>query len=450
MFRTPVQCCLLALGALSAFAANPRNQPVVEITSVRVIAGSGEAVIAIDCSGPVTPRLETVEEPLRLVIDLPNSSLNALKKRVAFRNAQIKALRMNQYQANPPVSRIVVDLATQIRYSWDALGNRINIRVQPDESASAKPPTIPAPTPAAEPVAVPYAGSSTGTLVEAGTRVASGSSITASDDTAVLRLSRGGEVRVCAGTTVSVATSANGLDLMLGMGTGSIETHYHLEESSDSVLTPDFRIVLPGPGEFNLAIKADSRGDTCVSSQPGSTSSVVVAELLGNGTFEVKPLQGAVFRGGSMQSVEAPLASCGCPPPPVPVLQASTNSAAQVRDDQVSKPLALALPGDRSGPVPASEAASASGALAGDPAPEAKNDQLRAQVSTPLVFSGKQREKLKSASPQPPLLAAAALPLSHRQLDPMPAVLVLPPPNEPKPHKKGFFGRIKGLLGRVF
>ena len=447
MFRITAQCSLVLLAALSAFAANPRSRPAAEITSVKLIPGDGETVIAIDGSAPLTPDLQIVEEPLRLVIDLPDSSLKMPKKRIAFRNPEIKSVRMNQYQANPPVCRIVVDLGAPVRYNWDALGNRINIRLRPDESRSAKPPTTPAATPEAEPAAVPYAQGGTGTLVEAGSRVASGSSITAKEDTAVLRLSRGGEVRVCPGTTVSVATSANGHDLMLGMGTGSIETHYHLEESSDSVLTPDFRIALPGPGEFNLAIRADSRGDTCVSSQPGSTSSVVVAELLGNGTYEVKPLQGVVFRGGRMQSVEAPLATCGCPPPPVPILQASTNSAPQVQDEQASTQLALARPGDISGPVPAPSEQPATGAIPDDPTKADKAEQLKAQLSTPLVFSGKARAKLKS--PPLPLLAAAAMPLTSRPPDPLPAVVVLPPP-EPKSRDKGFFGRIKRFLGTLF
>src|SRR5260370_15187332 len=100
---------------------------------------------------------------------------------------------------------------------------------------------------------------------------------------------------------------------MLGMSTGSMETHYRLEESSDSVLTPDFRIVLPGPGEFDLAIRADAHGNTCVSSMPGSTSSVIVAELLGNGTSEIKREQQAVVRQGRLDEGGSTEPSLRCP-----------------------------------------------------------------------------------------------------------------------------------------
>ena len=223
--------------------------------------------------------------------------------------------------------RVVVDLSGPVLYNWDAMGNRLRIRLHADQSATAKPDSVPALTPGAQPAAVPVAVGSSGTLVEAGSRVASGASITAADETAVLRLARGGEVRVCPGTTVSVATSANGQDLMLGMSKGAMETHYRLLESSDSVLTPDFRIVLPGPGEFDLGISADAHGNTCVSAMPGNTSSVVVAELIGSGTYEVKPDQQIVFRQGSLETVESPVAPCGCPRAPEPVMRAANENA---------------------------------------------------------------------------------------------------------------------------
>jgi len=442
--------CAIVLVALAA-SAYGSDQPTAGVQSVKIIPGETGAIVEILATRPLTPQLQTVEAPLRLVIDLPGSILNVPRKRIPFRNQQIKGVRMNQYQAG--VSRIVLDLTSPVQYTWDALGNRLNIRIHPDEAATAKPATAPAMTPGTEPVAVPYAEGSTGTLVEAGSRVASGSTIAARDETAILRLARGGEIRVCAQTTVSVATSPDGQSLMLGMNTGAMETHYHINESSDSILTPDFRIVLPGPGEFNLAIKSDARGDTCVSSLAGSNSSVVVAELLGNGTYEVKPDQQVLFRQGKMQSVETPVAGCGCPAPQEPVIRTAADPTGVVPENKTGSTLALADSNSQpsttagTGSDGAAEKAAAVpiASTAGDPI---SNDG-KAQISAPLVFNAKELARMRAEAATPPVSEQeAAVPLNARPADPLPPLVVLPP--APKPEHKGFFGRVGRFFRAIF
>jgi hypothetical protein len=444
--RAHLCAIFLAVSAISSFAA---DGAAAGVQSVRVIPNQSGATVEILATRPLTPKIQTVESPSRLVIDLPGSILNAQHKRIPFRNQQIKGVRMNQYQAD--VTRIVLDLSTPVQYTWDALGNRLNIRVRPDESSSAKPLTAPAVTPGTEPIAVPYAEGSTGTLVEAGSRVASGSTIAATDETAVLRLARGGEIRVCAQTTVSVATSPDGQSLMLGMNTGAMETHYHINESSDSILTPDFRIVLPGPGEFNLAVKSDARGDTCVSSLAGSNSSVVVAELLGNGTYEVKPDQQVLFRQGKMQSVETPVAGCGCPAPQEPVMRAA-DPATVVPENKTGNNLALA---DANSQPSTTAGTGTNGGVAEKAAipntsqTPASNDDTQAQISAPLVFNAKELARMRAEAAAPAVSEqVAAMPLTAHPADPLPPLLVLPP--APKPEHKGFFGRIGRFFRAIF
>jgi hypothetical protein len=409
-------------------------------------------VIEVTASRALAPKLQIVQDPLRLVIDLPDSVLGTAKKRIPFRNDQIKGVRLNQYQSNPAVTRIVVDLAGPIQYTWDALANRLRIRIRADQSASAKPPSVPAWTAGVQPAAVPVAVGSSGTLVETGSRVAAGSSITAGEETAVLRLTRGGEVRVCPGTTLSVATSPNGQDLMLGMNGGAIETHYGLKESVDSVLTPDFRVVLPGPGEFNLAISADAHGNTCIGSMPGSNSSAVVAELLGSGTFEVKPEQQVLFRQGRIDSVETPLTSCGCPPAQEPVVRASADPSPVVPESAAGGKLRLENSPDAD-PVKAPPSLSPMP----DPGERGPVGPNKSSVESSLVFSGaeaaKNRQSRPTAAPakvpEAPTTEAAKLPLTSRSRDPLPAVVVLPPAPEPKTNK-GFFAKVKGIFGAMF
>jgi hypothetical protein len=424
-----------------------------------IVPGDNGPVVQIVSSRPLTPRLQVLEGPPRLVIDLPDAKLTTARRRIPFRNEQIKGIRIDQFQTNPAVVRVVVDLANPVLYNWDALGNRLRIRLRADQSATAKPDSVPALTSGAQPAVVPVAVGSSGTLVEAGSRVASGASITAADETAVLRLARGGEVRVCPGTTVSVATSASGQDLMLGMSKGAMETHYRLLESSDSVLTPDFRIVLPGPGEFDLGISADAHGNTCVSAMPGNTSSVVVAELIGSGTYEVKPDQQIVFRQGSLETVESPLAPCGCPRAPEPVMRAANENAAVVPEDKAGTKLQMS---NSSGPQPAeAQPGSGSGAsnVAVDPTPETqplpqtKPSDVKVEVEAPLVFSGRDvanAQRAKTPAPDAPAAEAAAQPMPAKPADPKPATVVLPPTPDPKPAHKGFFGKIKSFFASVF
>lgn len=452
MVRPRAQWCLL-LAALAGVNAAAQSDGALshraEIRSVTVIPGDNGPVLEIIATRPVTPQLQTVQDPLRLVIDLPNSALATARKRIPFRNQQIKGIRLSQYQ--DATSRVVVDLAAPVAYTWDALGNQLHIRMHADEAAVAKPPSVPALSAGVAAEAVPVAIGSSGTLVETGSRVGAGSSITAGEETAILRLNRGGEVRVCPGTTVSVSTSANGKDLLLGLSQGTMETHYVLEDSVDSVLTPDFRVVLPGPGDFHMAVGSDSRGNTCVASLPGSTAAVVVAELLGSGTYEIKPQQQVLFRQGRIDAVETPSFPCGCPAPREPVMMASVNTAQMTREPKPGDKMRLANEDESAGGDPASNMSALP--ANGDGTPHDTTPQTT-EFDTGLVFSGREHAKASTAAPvppAPPLAEVAALPFSAKpQREPLPATVVIPPPLDPKPHSKGFFGKLRGLFGAIF
>ncbi len=472
------------LVASSAAQSTPRllastDAPAV-VRSVRVLPGPAGPVVEILSSRPLVPTISRLDNPPRLVIDLPNTDLpntglpntglaNVLvsgDKGIDVSNEEIRRVRINQYQRKPPVARVVVDLLKPVTQTWDAAGNRLMVRLHPADRLTARPLSVPAFTRGIQPVAVPLGPGSSGALVLAGSRAAAGSSVTAGSDTSVLRLERGGEVLVCPGTTVSVTSAQKGHALMLGMSTGALEAHYTLDASADSILTPDFRILLAGPGEFHYAVSADSRGNTCVRALPGNTASVIVAELLGEGNYQVKPTEQIVFRSGRLNLVDTAVpVSCGCPPPSTPVLRASAAPASVISDAKLPSSARLAQPEDQlksvalatSSSVPPLGSASSSQVTVSVLFPEtaalppSKPNDVHVQVEAPFVF----RATDLHADNPPPVKPA---PISEAELLQVRDLLrpasfeaeVLPPPQTQTRSHHGVFAKIKGFFAAIF
>lgn len=258
-------------------------------------------------------------------------------------------------------------------------------------------------------------------LAAGGMEVMSGSTVAAGAETALLKLSRGGEVRVCARTQLSLGTSASGRDLMLALNSGALEASYGLGASADAVMTPDFRILVAGPGTVHFALGVDPRGDTCVRSLASNTTSLLVSELLGDGAYQVKPNEQVVFREGRVTTADHALADCGCPAPPA-TLQAAPAPGSSPRVPQEAP----------------------------TPAPPAQ--EVHVQVEAPFVF--------RASDPEPSMQERVAQ-LRLQPAPQWPDFLVSPPPvaeaaaptvqaeatSRPKPR---IFGRLRAFFAAIF
>ncbi len=257
-------------------------------------------------------------------------------------------------------------------------------------------------------------------LTAAGASVLSGSAVAAGNASASLRLRRGGEVRICPRTAISVTSSPSGRDLMLSMSGGSIEPQYALPASADTIMTPDFRVLLAGPGNFHFALGVDEHGDTCVRTLQWNTASIIVSELIGDGLYQVKPNEDVLFRGGKIAGMTRNAGGCGCGGQAPPMKQA------------------LAAP-------PAAPLASA-------PAAPPPADDVQVQVDAPFIFR----------ADEPPPIVDLTIPLMrlHAAAAPSLATHVLPPPpaaaaaqTAPAPvvkSRRGFFGKMRSVLAKLF
>lgn len=432
------------------------------ITDVRLVDDRGAPAIEIVCSRSVIPGIRSVDGPPRIIIDLPNSRLGMQKKRVDVLRENVLTIRLEEYREKTPRLRIVVNFLVPFGFAWDAEGDHIMVRLKAPEDpyvASKKSAIQQAQSaslaPVAKPAFVPVSGGF-GDVVLAGKRFAAGSSITAGSETAVLQLSRGGEVRVCPGTSLSVTPAKGAQDLMMGLSTGAMEAHYILGASADTILTPDFRILFAGPGEFDYAISSDSRGNTCVRGLGGNASSVIVSELIGDRIYQVKPAEQAVFHNGRIDKVDSDVPpECGCAAPP-PVMRTEANAPHVVPDSESANlTIAQASPSSPSrgqeNAAPIAEDSKAEGPKAFSAGPETrplpKGDprEPQVEVEAPLVFRGRAGAKV------PPDVTdeAAALPAMEPSRTVMLEARALPPVPAPTP-RRGILQHIRGFFASIF
>lgn len=286
-------------------------------------------------------------------------------------------------------------------------------------------------------------------LAGSGMSVVSGAELSAGIAPATLKLFRGGEVRICPRSGISVSASGHGL--MLATGAGALEVNYQLtQDSIDVLITPDFNITLVGPGTYHFAVEVNKKGDTCVKPLQGNTSEIAFSELLGTGAYKVRADEAAFFPGGKLQQETAFTGECGCAEA-VPVIQAETPPPPK--------------PAPQKNPLPkqTERVAVATEAPASSTPPE-RPGQVHVQVDAPFVFNA------RSAGPNSVAkLQVSALPnvfFVQEQVDPV--VLTEKPPEvslktsvmeQPKPaekprkektEKKGFMGRVKGFFGSLF
>lgn len=175
---------------------------------------------------------------------------------------------------------------------------------------------------------VPIAGNTgqaptvTGALEVTGDKaiIAASGAVSSGSATTDVTLPHRGVLHVCASTTVKLAADKSvptdeTPGLLMALDHGALEADFTTGRNSDMVLTPDFRILISGPGKASLKLRLGNKGDTCIDNAGVNAPYVLVTSLFGDGMYRVQPGQRVLFEHGSVHDVvDNEKEPCGCPP----------------------------------------------------------------------------------------------------------------------------------------
>jgi AMIN domain len=131
LFSAPL--CAQTAAANSAQIASAKVQHVI-------VRGTGNTMeVEIQTSGkPVAPDTQAITGPDRIVVDfpgaLPADELRALK----VNSGALKGVRAGLFFSNPPITRIVLDLAKPQSYQISSIQNAVVVRLGPEKPGPEK------------------------------------------------------------------------------------------------------------------------------------------------------------------------------------------------------------------------------------------------------------------------------------------------------------------------
>jgi type IV pilus assembly protein PilQ len=109
----------------------PESVRPAVVHGVSVVRGRDGMNVEIRASGVLSPKVLTLKSPDRLVIDLANAIPENRPHQIPVHAADVTAIRMSQFQANPPTTRVVVDLMTPQDYELSSSPDKLTVKLRP-------------------------------------------------------------------------------------------------------------------------------------------------------------------------------------------------------------------------------------------------------------------------------------------------------------------------------
>lgn len=103
------------------------------------VLGSGQAIeVEIQASGPIAPQSQMITGPDRIVVDFPGALPAADLRTLNVNRGALKTIRAGLFSANPPVTRVVLDLSEPQSYQIFSVRNVVMLKVGPVKTAGSK------------------------------------------------------------------------------------------------------------------------------------------------------------------------------------------------------------------------------------------------------------------------------------------------------------------------
>jgi hypothetical protein len=212
--------------------------------------------------------------------------------------------------------------------------------------------------------------------------------------------------------------------LMMALDGGALEANFATGRNSDVILTPDFRILISGPGVAAVQVRLGPKGDTCVDNRGTDAPYVTVSSIFEGGVYRVQADQRVMFQHGSLREVvDVEKESCGCPEEPKALPQGNEFPFAQSAG-LVTTPLVV-----------------------GNTAPTGR---VAPQATAQLSYDGTKGSHKDAEDAKPDAAPAVEPPLRITHLAAPPAAKPeAGPETKPEP-KRGFFRKVGHFFRKLF
>lgn len=118
--------CAVTLGGVQWVHAEPK---AATVRNIAVTGDDQNLDVKITANKPVTPRMQYVSDPDRLIVDLPEARPNAGLRTLSIHRGKLRDVRVALLSANPPITRVVLDLVEPPEFRVLPLVNTVVVKL---------------------------------------------------------------------------------------------------------------------------------------------------------------------------------------------------------------------------------------------------------------------------------------------------------------------------------